>query len=63
MTLLQSNFAHNIAFKKSVKGRNQRKFINEISKKKLVIDVNKKPTEISKRELNRIHCQAYRLKQ
>ena len=56
-------YAKDIAFKKSVKGRNQRKLINEISKKKLVIDVNKKPTEISKRELNRIHCQAYRLKQ
>ena len=56
-------FAKDIAFKKSVKGRNQRKFMNEISKKKLVIDVNKKPNEISKRELNRIHCQAYRLKQ
>ena len=56
-------FAKDIALKKSVEGRNQRKLINEISKKKLVIDVNKKPTEISKRELNRIHCQAYRLKQ
>ncbi len=44
-------------------GKNQRKLIKEVPKKKEGIDKNSKSTKISKRENNRIYCKAYRLKQ